>query len=131
MKQVPLGAKGIVTFTVGPEDLASKGDPMLAKVLSTPKMIWEMEMASFEALKPYLEAGETTVGTGVDIQHLAATPPGHQVRVEAEVVKVEGRRIELAVSAFDEVEQIGSGTHRRAVVSAAKFDERIKAKTKS
>ena len=64
------------------------------------------------------------------MQHVAATPPGHRVRAEAEVTKAEGRRLELRVRAFDETEEIGSGTHRRAIVDTAKFNERLKAKRK-
>jgi predicted thioesterase len=67
----------------------------------------------------------------IEIQHTAATPPGHRVRAEAEVTKAEGRRLEFKVSAFDETEQIGSGTHRRAVIDTAKFNERLKPKLKS
>lgn len=118
-------------LTVGPEDLASRLDPMLAAVFSTPSMLTAMEMASFAALRPYLEEGETTVGMGVEMRHIAATPPGSQVRVEAAVIKVEGRRIDFQVRAFDEVEEIGSGVHRRAVVNAAQFNERVKPKMKS
>ena len=60
-----------------------------------------------------------------------ATPPGHKVRAEAEVTKSEGRRLEFKVRAFDEVEEVGSGTHKRAVIDAAKFNERLKAKIKA
>ena len=131
MKDIPVGTKGAFTLTVGPQDLANRRDPMLAAVFSTPSMISAMEMAAFLALKPYLDAGETSVGSGIEVRHIAATPPGHQVRAEAELVKVESRRLEFKVRAFDEVEEIGAGVHRRAIVNAAKFDERVKPKMKS
>ncbi len=130
MKDIPLGAKGSFTLTVGPEHLANRIDPMLAAVFSTPSMVSAMEMAAFNAIKPYLDAGESSVGGGIEVRHVAATPPGHRVRAEAEVVKVEGRRLEFKVRAFDEVEEIGSGVHHRAIVNAAKFEERVKPKLK-
>ena len=131
MKPVPIGAKGRFEKTVGADDLASRLDSSLAAVMSTPTMIGMMELAAIDALRPYVEAGESSVGAGIDVQHTAATPPGHRVRAEAEVTKVEGRRIEFTVRAFDETEQIGTGVHRRAVLDAAKFNERLKPKIKN
>lgn len=88
-------------------------------------------MAAINAIKQYYDAGETSVGAGIDVQHIAATPPGHRVRAEAEVTKSEGRRLEFSVRAFDETEEIGSDTHRRAIIDAAKFNERLKSKIKA
>ncbi len=131
MKQIPVGVIGTFSKTAAQADLASQLDPSLASVLSTPTMIGMMELAAIDAITTYLEPGESSVGMSIDIQHLAATPPGHQVRAEAELTKIEGRRLEFTVRAFDETEQIGKGIHRRAVVDAAKFDDRLKAKIKS
>ncbi len=131
MRLVPVGTKGTHTITVGDEHLASKLDSSLARVMSTPTMIGMMEMAAIDAIRPFYGAGETSVGAGIEVQHTAATPPGHKVRAEAEVTKCEGRRLEFIVKAFDEIEEIGSGTHKRAVIDAAKFDERLKAKIKA
>jgi fluoroacetyl-CoA thioesterase len=131
MRPVPVGSKGTYSITVGEDDLASKLDPALARVLSTPTMIGMMEMAAIDAIRAYYDAGETSVGAGIEAIHIAATPPGHKVRAEAEVTKSEGRRIEFKVRAFDEIEEIGSGVHKRAVIDAAKFNERLKAKVKS
>jgi fluoroacetyl-CoA thioesterase len=129
MRPVPVGTKGSFTLIVRPEHLASNfKDAMLPPVLSTPVMIMIMENAALNALKPYLEPGESVVGTRVDIRHLAATPVGKRVTGEAEVSKVEGRRIEFTVRATDEKEVIGSGTHERMLVSLAKIAERLKAK---
>ena len=66
----------------------------------------------------------------IDVRHLAATPVGHEVRADAEVVKVEGKRIEFKVSARDETEEIGSGTHRRMVIELGPFNERLAKKSK-
>ncbi len=131
MRPVPVGSKGIYSKTVGDDDCASKLDPTLARVMSTPTMIGMMELAAIDAIRAYYEAGETSVGAGIDAQHIAATPPGHKVRAEAEVTKCEGRRLEFTVRAFDEAEEIGSGIHKRAVIDGAKFNERLKAKIKS
>jgi fluoroacetyl-CoA thioesterase len=130
MKPVPVGAKGKFEQIVETKHLASQLDPSLAAVLSTPTMLAMMEQAAIEAIKPFLDAGESSVGITIEVSHTAATPPGHRARAEAEVTKVEGRRLEFSVRAFDDVEQIGSGTHRRAVVDAAKFNDRLKTKQK-
>ena len=131
MKTVAVGAKGKFEQLVEKKHLASELDPSLASVLSTPTMVAMMEQAAIEAIKPFLDAGESSVGMSIDVSHTAATPPGHRARAEAEVTKVEGRRLEFSVRAFDDVEQIGSGSHRRAVVDAAKFNDRLKTKQKN
>jgi fluoroacetyl-CoA thioesterase len=131
MKPIPIGTTGRYAKTVAPTDLASHLDASLAAVMSTPAMVGMMELAAIDAIRPFLDAGESSVGMSIEVSHSAATPPGHLARAEAEVTKVEGRRLEFSVRAFDEVEQVGSGTHRRAVIDAAKFNDRIKAKRKS
>ena len=131
MKQVPVGAKGTYEFTVAQKDLAGTMEPSLPPVLATARMSLAMELAAMDAIKPYLEPGEMSVGVVVNVTHTAATPEGWKVRAEAEVTKVEGRRIEYTVSAFDEKEQVGVGIHARAVVERAKFDQRFDAKVKS
>jgi fluoroacetyl-CoA thioesterase len=130
MRPIPVGAKGSFTLRVRPERLASRfKDPMLPNVLATPVMILAMENAALDAIRGFLDAGETAVGTAVDVRHLAATPSGHEIRAEAEVTKVEGRRVEFTVSARDEGEEIGRGTHHRMVVDIARVNERLAKKT--
>jgi fluoroacetyl-CoA thioesterase len=131
MKPIPVGAKGSDTRTVAADDLASHLDATLAAVLSTPTMVAMMEHAAIDAIRPFLDAGESSVGMSIEVNHTAATPPGHRVRAEAELTKIDGRRLEFSVRAFDDVEQVGSGTHRRAVIDAAKFNDRIKTKQKN
>jgi len=129
MRPVPIGAKGNFTLVVMPEHLANNfKDAMLPPVLSTPVMIMIMENAALNALKPYLDPGECAVGTRIDVRHIAATPVGKRVTGEAEVTNVAGKRIEFSVRAFDEHEEIGNGTHERALVNLAKIAERLKAK---
>src|ERR1700687_3630356 len=131
MRQIPLGTKGRFTLRVLPEHLANRfKDAMLPQVLATPVMILMMENAALNAIRSYLEPGESAVGTAIDVRHLAATPVGHTVRAEAEVTKVDGKRIEFKVSARDEIEEIGSGTHQRAVINLASFNERLASKVK-
>ena len=129
MRPVPPGTKGTFTMLVTPDHLANRfKDSMLPPVLATPVMILIMENAALNALKPYLDPGETAVGTVVNVKHLAATPAGRSVTGEAEVVKVDGKRIEFMVRAVDGEEVVGSGTHERALINLAKFNERLKAK---
>jgi len=87
-----------------------------------------MENAALNAMKPYLEAGESALGTRVDVRHLAATPAGRLVTGEAEVTKVDGRRLEFTLRALDGTEVIGTGTHERMIIDLARFSERLKAK---
>jgi fluoroacetyl-CoA thioesterase len=89
-----------------------------------------MENAALNAIKPFLEAGESAVGTQIDVRHLAATPVGHNVRAEAEVIKTAGKRISFKVSASDETEEIGNGTHQRAVIDLQSFNQRLAKKRK-
>jgi len=131
MRQIPPGTKGTFTLWVLPEHLANQfKDAILPQVLATPIMILMMENAALNAIRPYLEPGESAVGTAIDVRHLAATPVGHTVRAEAEVIKVEGKRIEFKVSARDELEEIGDGTHQRTVINLRTFNERLAIKSK-
>ena len=131
MQTIPPGAKAQAALLVRPEHLASKfKDPSLPPVLATPIMVLVMENAALNAIREYLEPGESAVGTVVDVRHIAPTPVGQQVTAEAEVTKVEGRYIVFAVRAWDEVEEIGKGVHERAVVRLDRVSERLKAKSK-
>jgi fluoroacetyl-CoA thioesterase len=131
MKVIRPGTKGSFSIVVAPEHLANRfKDAMLPPVLSTPVMIMIMENAALNAMKPYFEGSETAVGTRVDVRHLAATPVGRLVTGEAEVTRVDGRRVEFAIRARDDEEEIGVGTHERVVIDLAKFNERLSAKPK-
>jgi fluoroacetyl-CoA thioesterase len=131
MRPIPLGAKGTARLVARPEHLANQfKDATLPPVFATPMMVKLMEDAALEAVRAYLEPGESAVGTSVEVRHLAATPVGHQITAEAEVTKVDGRRISFAVHARDEVEEIGSGTHERMVVDLRRIAERLARKSK-
>lgn len=129
MNAIPVGAKGAFTLIVTPEHLANRfKDSILPPVLATPLMILAMENAALNAIRNHLEQGESAVGTAIDIRHIAATGVGQCVTAEAEVTQVEGRRIVFAVSAHDEVEEIGRGTHERVVVDLGRLTQRLDAK---
>jgi predicted thioesterase len=129
MRTIPEGARGTFAMIVKPEHLANQfKDATLPGVLATPVMIMAMENAALNAIKPYFEAGESAVGTRVDVRHLGATPVGRRVVAYAEVTGVTGHRIEFQVRATDGVEEIGRGLHDRAVIDLAKFSERVATK---
>jgi fluoroacetyl-CoA thioesterase len=131
MRPISLGTKGTFTLRVLPEHLANRfKDAMLPQVLTTPVMILIMENAALSAIRPFLDIGESAVGTAINVRHLAATPVGHDVRAEAEVIKVDGTRIEFKVSASDEIEEIGNGTHERVVINLRSFNGRLATKSK-
>jgi fluoroacetyl-CoA thioesterase len=129
MRPIPVGAKGTFTLRVMPGHLANQfKDAVLPQVFATPMMVTIMENAALNAVRDYLDPGESVVGTVVNVRHLAATPVGHQVTAEAVVTKVDGRRIEFNVSARDEIEEIGTGTHERMVVDMARINKKLQAK---
>ncbi len=132
MRPVPVGAKGTYTLRVTPAHLASQfKDSVLPPVFATPMMVTIMENAALNAVRDYLEPGESVVGTVVNVRHLAATPVGHQVTAEAVVTKVDGRRLEFDVTARDEVEEIGKGTHERMVVDLGRVAKKLDSKKPS
>lgn len=129
MRPIPIGARGQFTLDVEQRHLASQfKDSMLPPVFATPMMILTMENAALNAIREYLEPGESAVGTAVDIRHLAATPAGQRVTAEAEVIEVDGRRIVFSVTARDEIEQIGRGKHERMVLDLRRLAQKLDAK---
>ena len=129
MRDIPVGAKGEFALVIRPDHLANRfKDAALPPVLATPVMIMIMENAALNAIKPYLEPGESAVGTAIDIRHLAPTPAGAKVVGKAEVTGVDGRRVSFTVQANDEKEEIGTGTHERMVVDLARLARRLDAK---
>jgi predicted thioesterase len=97
-------------------------------VYATPAMIGRMENASMSAVEPYLDKGLTTVGTKVEIKHVAATPVGMKVVTSAELIEVDGSRLLFKVEAYDEAGLIGEGTHERYIVNLDKFMNRVNSK---
>jgi fluoroacetyl-CoA thioesterase len=126
VRPIPLGTTGRFEMVIEPDHLADRfKDAALPPVLATPVMVMIMENAALNAIRSYLEPGETAVGTAVSVVHLAATPAGQRVIGEAAVTAAEGRHIAFAVTARDETEEIGRGTHERLVIDLARFAERL------
>jgi fluoroacetyl-CoA thioesterase len=90
-------------------------------VLSTPMLLQLIEAAAIQCLAPMLSENEVSLGSYVDLTHLAPTPVGFIVRTEVEVIGVNGRRVNFAVAAFDEREKVAEGTHERYVIERSKF----------
>jgi fluoroacetyl-CoA thioesterase len=123
-----VGLIGEVVLTVEAGMLAGAVGSGGLDVFSTPSLIASMENAARNAVEQSLGDEETTVGVRVDVRHLAPTPVGAEVRVRAELVAIDGRRLTFRVEAFDAFEQIGEGTHERAIVNAQRLLARATAK---
>lgn len=122
------GLTGTAEILVGTRDTAPHIGSGKIKVLATPVLVSLMEEAALSAVEGLLPAGHQTVGTRLDISHVAATPVGLRVKATAEVTRIEGRRVTFRVWADDEGERIGEGTHERIVVEVERFDRRAQAK---
>ena len=122
------GLTGATEIVVGTRDTAPHVGSGKIKVLATPVMVGLMEEASLNAVEGLLPQGYQTVGTRLDITHVAATPVGLHVTARAELTKVEGRRLTFRIWADDERDRIGEGTHERIIVNVARFDARAQEK---
>ena len=125
MRQIPPGAEGSFTLVVQPELANRFKDAALPPVFATPVMIMVMENAALDAIKPYLDPSESAVGTEVNVRHLAPTVAVSIVTGEAEVTKIDGRRIEFRVRATEGDREIRIGSHSRAVIDMVKFIRRL------
>jgi len=103
----------------------------MPKVFATGFMIVLMEWTCTQLLDQYLDAGEGSLGTHVDVSHLAATPPGMAVKVDVEVLEVRGRKIMFKVRAHDGMDLIGEGRHERVAVVWDRFNAKVAEKAKS
>ena len=122
---IKVGMSAERTLNVTPERTVRHVIPTMPAVFGTPMMIMEMELTSADAIAAHLEPGWVTVGTQVDIRHLAASPVGAKVRTTARVIAVERRVIRFAVEAFDGERRIGEGHHARGLVNLATFNKRF------
>lgn len=121
MADIPIGTKGEFRTRVSNENAISFLRMDDARVLSTPQMILLMEKTSRDTVLPLLDAGHDTVGTHVNVAHLAAAPLGSEVTVRTEVIGIHERRIEFRVEVATDVEKIGEGTHQRTIIDVARF----------
>jgi predicted thioesterase len=125
---IPSGAKREERILVTPENAIDFLGVEAARVLSTPHLIGYLEMTARNLIKEHASENEDSVGTHVDIRHLAATPIGMSVRLAAEVLSVSDRRVACRVEAWDEREKIAEGTHERFVVDVPRFASKVQAK---
>ncbi|HEV2158086.1 thioesterase family protein [Bradyrhizobium sp.] len=125
LEKVTAGMTAEKLLTVTPEMTVGHVVPGMPEVYGTPTMILHMEMAAGSAVQPFLSAGHVSVGTMVNVRHLAATPVGRTVRATARVVAIEGKSILFEVEAWDGDRKIGDGTHRRGVVDVVEFERRF------
>jgi fluoroacetyl-CoA thioesterase len=125
---IPIGTKGELTILVGDDNAISFLGLDGARVLGTPYLIYFLEMAARNSVKPFLEEGFDTVGTRVDVRHLAATPIGMRVTFRSELTAIKDRRVSFKVEAFDDQEKVAEGTHERAIVNVGRFSGRVQAK---
>ncbi len=128
MEKIQVGMKDEVTRLVEERFTAAHVGSGTLKVLATPSMIGFMERASLELLQRGLPEGQSTVGTLVNVRHLAATPMDQEVRVLVEVTEIDGRRITLHVEVWDRQEKVGEGTHERFIIDVERFLKRVEAK---
>lgn len=129
--QFPLCLVGTATVIVSPEVTARHLGSGTVAVFATPEMVRLMERAAVNGLAPYLLSGQQSVGTLVNVRHLAATPIGATVTATAELVEVNGRRLTFKVNAHDGVDLIGEGLHERALIDLARFEARVQAKAEA
>ena len=128
MESIQPGAAGRAQLVVGEEHTAPRVGSGKVHVLATPVMINLIEAAALAAIEHLLPAGHQSLGTRLDVRHIAATPVGMKIFASALVESVSGRTVLFKVEARDEKELIGDGTHERVVVNVAKFDERVQRK---
>ena len=126
---IPINATGTATLIVADEHTAPRVGSGLIRVLATPVMINLIEAAALAACEKLLPAGHQSLGTRLDVSHIAATPVGMHVTATAVVSRIDGRHIFFNVSARDEFDLIGEGVHDRVVVDVARFDKRVQEKT--
>ncbi len=117
-----------IEHVVTEQETAASYGSGLVPVLSTPHLIALMESAARAVVAPYLAEGQTTVGTHVNMRHLAATPVGMKVRIKATLTEAKGRRLHFSVEAFDEVERIGEAEHERFIIDTERFMRRVREK---
>lgn len=129
MDRLAQGRTGTADMVVGTRDTAPRVGSGRIAVLATPVMINLIEEAALAAVEDLLPEGKQSLGTHLDVSHIAATPIGMTVTATAEVTAIEGRKISFRVTAHDEQDLIGEGTHTRVVVTADTFSARVEAKS--
>ena len=119
-----IGIKGYAETVVNAQNTAKSFGSGLVDVFATPCMIGLMEQAAQDSVAPFLEAGQSTVGTRLNVSHDSATPVGMKVRAESELIEIDRRRLVFRVAAYDECGLIGHGEHERFIISLDRFMEK-------
>ena len=122
------GLSHTLEIVVGSKDTAAHVGSGVVQVLATPVVINLFESAALLAIEHLLPAGHQSLGTHLDVRHIAATPVGMKVSASARVARVDGRTVHFTLEAHDERELIADGTHERVIVNVAKFDARVQKK---
>jgi fluoroacetyl-CoA thioesterase len=131
VKSAPkIGTTGEFSFVVGPEHVITFATDGMPAVLSTPNLIGIFERTAREAITPFLEADERSVGVEIELRHLAPTPLGARVSVTARVIHSDGRLVNYQIEARDEHELIARGVHKRAVIRVEQFARRVRRKAR-
>lgn len=130
MSDLTPGLRAEFELTVTDADTAAQWGSGLIPVYSTPALVGAMEKTAVLALDGHLPTGQTSVGGRIEVRHLAPTPVGMKVRVAAELIEVEGRKLVFKIEACDEVEKIGEASHDRFMIDEAKFMAKVQSKGK-
>lgn len=129
--ELSIGMKARVEKYVTEVDTAQKFGSGDVRVFATPMMIGLMENAALKAVDAHLPEGFATVGTHLDVKHLAATPVGMMVYAEAELIEIKGKKLIFKIESFDEKDKIGEGTHTRYIIELKPFIEMAENKGKA
>ncbi len=122
------GIMGEARETVNENNTALKMKSGGLMVYATPAMIALAEQAAYKSVEPYLEEGQGTVGTLMNVKHMAATPVGMEITAKSELTSIEGRKLTFKIEVFDEREKIGEGVHERFIVNNEKFQNKANGK---
>lgn len=125
MAELKAGMTNEMEFDTTPEMSARKVYPHVPDVYASAAMVGHMETVCADLVRPHLEEGQQTVGTGMNFQHTAPTPLGMKVRLKCEILEAEGRKLKFQVEASDEKGKIGESTHFRFIIDVDKFDKMV------
>lgn len=123
-----IGVKNVIETTVTENNTAVAMGSGILSVFATPAMIALIEETAWRSVVPYLEPGQATVGTRLDISHVSPTPLGMTVKCETELIEADGRKLKFKAEVYDESGLIGTGTHERFIITADKFQAKAESK---
>jgi predicted thioesterase len=130
MDEIQPGLTNELTHRVEEKDMASQWGSGLAEVLATPVLVGFCEECARLTVEKLLPLEKGTVGSAIDLRHLAPTPPGMKVTVQAKLMEVDGRRLRFSVEAWDEVERVAEGEHVRFIIDKDRFQRGVSDKVR-